>query len=336
MLKILSDAQTVARCERLFIRRFRPFWDRKVPVKIGHQGASFAAQAAWSERLGIWMAVREEQGRYGHIFGTTRPSPGGSVSIACEINFPQNGVDRRIGAAFARDDSGRIYVIHRGKIGGGQKGIGKNLFEKRYRGVWADLDEDGPLIMVAVVGEVGSPRFPRQVAQFVRKVTIIKDAVSTSASAQTAMPLDDRRFLEELTGERYEDMRPDLSRACDHALIVRDLAAALKGLGYRTGNDSHEDLFALNGGNRAATVFHINADTRRRKIHEGITRLFFSSLSRRGPCRLVLVVPEPPEALLRTRLQGLNIETLTYDWQDEVAVFAGLEALMYPAKGKRE
>ena len=329
MLKIIQDEGTISRCQRLFIRRFKPFLDEKIPVKVGHQGASFTAKVSWSERLGIWtVAPKGEENRYGHLFGLGRPVPDGQVAIACEINFPAKGVDRKIGAAFARDHQGRIYVVHRGKIGGGQKGIGKTLFEKRYRGVWTDLEDNGSTVTVAVVGDLHSTRFPRQVAHFVQKVVKIKEGAVLAASSQTAMPLDTWQFSEELTGDRYEDCRQDLARECDQGLIIRDLAAALRKLGFKAGNDAYRDLFALDKAGGTIAVFQVVPDVRPKKVHEGVTRLFFSSLSLRKPCRLILAVPAPLEAVLQAKLQSLNIETLSYSWTDELALFPALDVMM--------
>jgi len=91
-------------------------------VKVGHQGASFKAKVAWSNRLGIWMvSPKNGEKRFWHIFGIGKPIAASHIPIACEINFPASGIDRKIGAAFACDHAGGIYVIHRGKIGGGRK-----------------------------------------------------------------------------------------------------------------------------------------------------------------------------------------------------------------------
>jgi len=331
MLKIIKDEGLIARCQKQFIRRFKPFMDERIPVKIGHQGASFKAKVTWSGRLGIWMvSPKSEENRYWHVFGISQPSLASQVPIACEINFPSKGIDRKIGAAFAQDHGGRVFVVHRGKIGGSQKGIGKTLFENRYRGVWIDVEDDGITLSMAVVGALNSPRFPRQVAQFVHKIVKIKEAAAAAASSQTAMPLDSWQYTEELSGERYEDHRQDLSLQCDHGLIVRDLAAALKHLGLKAANDTYRDLFALDSENRTSAIFQVNTDMRLKKVHEGVTRLFFSGLSLRKPCRLILAIPEPLDGALQARLKGLNIETLIYLWEDEQAVFPNLERLMAP------
>ena len=329
MLKIIHEEEAVARYRKQFVRKLRSRLNEKIPVKVGHQGASFPARVNYSGDLDIWMgASKSGENRHGHVFGTNRPAPSDHVSIVCEINFPASGIDRKIGAAFARDPGGKIFAVHRGRIGGGQRGIGKSLFSSRYRGVWAEMDEEGQTVAVAVIGELGSPRFPRQVAQFVHKVARIKEAAAAAASPQTAMPLEAWGYAAELTGERYEDMRQDLSRECDHGLIVRDLAAALKALGLRAGNDSYRDLFAVDGQNRPTVIFQVNTESRTKRIQEGVTRLFFSSLSYRQPCRLILVLPEPLEEALAMRLRGLNIAVLIYEWDNQQAAFPDLERLI--------
>ncbi len=41
-----------------------------------------------------------------------------------------------IAGALAKDESGRLHVLHNGKIGGAKKGVGKALFEAKWKGGW--------------------------------------------------------------------------------------------------------------------------------------------------------------------------------------------------------
>ncbi|HVY45488.1 MAG TPA: hypothetical protein VHB21_06390 [Minicystis sp.] len=67
--------------------------------------------------------------------------------------------------------------MHRGRIGGGQKGVGAELFWSRFRGGAAmrEPDREEPS-RVVVVGKVGAPDFVRDVAGFVHEVGRIKAA----------------------------------------------------------------------------------------------------------------------------------------------------------------
>ena len=58
-----------------------------------------------------------------NAFGTERPYPGAGLDIACEINFPYEGINRRVAGVFAEDANGTVYVMHRGLIGGSKVGI---------------------------------------------------------------------------------------------------------------------------------------------------------------------------------------------------------------------
>lgn len=95
------------------------------------------------------------------------------IPITCEINFPVNGINRRIGGAFLTDSTGDIFVAHRGKIGGGKKGIGKSLFEDQYRGRWEIVEDNGFETEVALISALKLPRFVNQVRQLVFEVNRI-------------------------------------------------------------------------------------------------------------------------------------------------------------------
>ena len=54
-------------------------------------------------------------------------------NIVVEINIPVIP-DGRVGGVFVRQTStGKIYLMHHGKIGGGRKGIGKTAFLNGFR-----------------------------------------------------------------------------------------------------------------------------------------------------------------------------------------------------------
>jgi len=82
-------------------------------------------------------------------------------------------IDRKTGGAFAEDHWGNVFVIHRGKIGGGKKGVGKSLFEQNYRGVWSLMEDGNSISEVAVIGNLKSGRFAPQAAQFVKKIEMM-------------------------------------------------------------------------------------------------------------------------------------------------------------------
>jgi len=328
MLKIIQDEAAIRKYQRQFIRSFKPFVDEKITVHLGHPGASTEAKVLWSSRLGIWLYPgKTEEGRYWNAFGIGKPKIRAHIPITCEINFPMSGIDRRIGGALAKDRKGRIFVVHRGRIGGGKKGIGKSLFADHYRGVWEIMEDGEEETTVALIGALNSPRLVRQVAQYIYKIDRIKETAS-KRSSQMEMKFEAITFRETLVGERYCDLEKDKDSECDHGLVVKDLADCLRHRGMKVGNDGFHDLFLANTVGEMTTVFQIKTHCTPLSLHAGAAQLLLNSLRCTPPPRLMLVIPEKPDSALEGKLKNLNIDILPYTWDNDQAQFPGLQALL--------
>ena len=331
MLKVVEDESAVRRHQRQFIRVLRPLAEETIPVKLGHPGASVRARVSWSGRLGIWFLSRKIGAlRYWHAFGIGRPEGGANIPITCEINFPLCGIDRRTGGAFAEDPAGQVFVVHRGKLGGGRKGIGKSLFENHYRGVWRVMDDGGTATPVALVGALHSPRFARQVAQFVRKIEWIKREAA-ARSSQVEIGFGEPGFREETIGAPCGEPERDMGAECDRGLVIRDLADTLRGRDLRAGNDKLRDLIAADRNGRILALFEVGTEMTLSGLHAGAARLLLNAPDLPGSPRLVLAVPREPEKELREQLARLKIDLLTYGWEGDRAVFPGLQRLLFSA-----
>jgi len=328
MLKVLDEESAIKRYRRQFIKCFKPFIDEKIPVNLGHPGATVKAKVMWSERLGIWMVHEKMSGnRYGHAFGAEKPTGSSHIPITCEINFPAKGIDRRIGGALAEDRSGRIYVIHRGRIGGGKKGVGKALFDDHYRGVWAIMEDGSAETTVALIGVLSSPRFARQVSQFVHKVDRMKNLFS-SRTSQLEMSFDELHFREELIGASYKGPLTDPASMCDHGLIVKDLHDALSRRGFKAGNDPERDLLIVNARQEITAVFEVTTDASIPIIQSAAARLLLANTDLPKQPRLILAVPEAIDETLHRKLKKLGVDVLAYNWKNDQAVFPGLPVLI--------
>lgn len=266
MLKVIAEQRTIKKHTGQFNKKFKPFIDEEIKVKLGHQGASFPAKVSWLSSLGIWKFSRAvKEVRYWNAFGVAKPGTSGVLSIASEINFPWDQIDRKTGGAFAQDSWDNIFVVHRGKIGGGRKGVGKSLFEQNYRGVWSFMEDGDSISQVAVIGNLASNRFALQVAQFVKKIEIMK--LSAAESTQTEMDFSEITFREDLIGSERPLPEDEIISACDHDLIVSELAILLKQQKIKIGNDTESELFAVNPSeNRISHIFEIVTDTKEKSI----------------------------------------------------------------------
>ena len=324
MLKVIEDEKLIARYARQFAGAFRPFMDEKIRVMLGHQGASFSAKVSWSKRLGIWIYSHSAKNiRYWNAFGLGKPQASGHLPITAEINFPRVGIDRKTGGAFARDAWNHIYVIHRGKIGGGKKGIGKTLFEENYRGNWAWMEDGDSLAEVAVIGALQSPRFALQAAQFVRKIEKLKSAASFSS--QTSLNFSEAAFHEELVGSLPSLSPNNIADACDHDLIIHQLAALLCRWKFKVANDTNVELFVTQPASDGLShMIAVCADTREKTVMAVAAKLLLQKSVQAGHSSPILLLPEDKVEQYVRPMRRLHIDVLSFRVEGEKIFFPDL------------
>jgi len=329
MLKVIADQRAIKKYAGLFNKKFKPFIDEAIKVKLGHQGAGFSAKVLWSEELGIWkFSQTVKEVRYWNAFGVGKPGTSSVLSIASEINFPWVQIDRKMGGAFAEDHWGNVFVIHRGKIGGGKKGVGKSLFEHNYRGVWSNMEDGNSVSLVAVIGNLASGRFALQAAQFVKKIEMMK--LSAAESAQTEMDFSEITFREDLIGSETLLPEDDIVYACDHDLVVSDLAAQLQRRKIKIGNDTENELFAVDTSeNRISHIFEIVTDAKEKSVLAATAKLLLQTSAAAVNPIPVLIMPEDKVNSYAKELQRINISILGFRWQEEKAIFSGLEKIKF-------
>ena len=323
MFKILDDEFNIGKTCQRFVTEFQQSGGEKINVRVGYHGGHVECKISWYGELGIWMHSEIIPGdRLWNAFGIGRPVGGENVSIICEINFPLKGIDRQVAGAFVTDNVGSVLVVHRGKIGGGRKGIGKTLFQDNYRGQWISVEDGDVGTDVALVGALNSPRFTRQVSQFVHEVGRIKSLVlADRPPAHIAHQA--QGFRDEFAGRKRYTIGKQVEAQCDHGLIVGGLACILSSRGLKVGND-RRDLYIVGSTGNITTIFEIKTDTSTTSLYTALGQLMLYSVDLPVRPRLVLVVPQRVEEILEARLNKLGIELLTYEWSGDKAVFAGL------------
>jgi len=79
-----------------------------------------------------------------------------------EINSPLIGIDRRVGAVFAKDAAGKVALIHRGRIGGGREKVGKSglleLVDSAHLVRFEDGDRESEGILIGRIDALTSSR----------------------------------------------------------------------------------------------------------------------------------------------------------------------------------
>ena len=182
MLNTLQNENEIENAQKKLESELKGIADEKITVRIGNQGGSQKADVFYSKKYDLWFYLGDEKGdgekkRYWNVFGIKRPNENSNVSPVVQINPPLKRIYRRVAGVFAKDDKSDIFLLHRGIIGGGRKGIGKKTFCKHYNGEKSDLQDGDKLIEILLIGCITSPNFPEKLKNFVGEVDRIKKDV---------------------------------------------------------------------------------------------------------------------------------------------------------------
>jgi hypothetical protein len=152
---------------------------------VGFPSGSWRVDVHWHGSVGIWGAFGRQQlgqerkplGRFWNSFGVADPNQHSSLSITVEINPPHEGENPRTAGVFLRDELGRLYVGHDGRVGGGRPGIGPRAFREFCQDLpWQEIaTPKGRLRDVVVFGPFQDPALLLDgLARYVRTVALFK------------------------------------------------------------------------------------------------------------------------------------------------------------------
>ena len=160
---------------------------------VGFQGGKFEVANLHADGS-IWCVLdkltNELTPRFWNAFGLAdKLKIYGSNAIVVEINVPLSGISSRVGGAFAVNESGELWLLHRGKVGGGKDGIGKDAFLRHSKlPLVSAVSKDGKAGEFIPVGHIASPTFASDVGRFVRSVAEFKKSVADDAISSLPDP----------------------------------------------------------------------------------------------------------------------------------------------------
>jgi hypothetical protein len=294
--------------------------------QVGYRGGYEEETIYWHSRHGFWCLFDPEIAKthYWCCFGTMDPADVRMVSITCQTNSPFEGTDRRTGGVFVRDDSGRVYLAHSGKIGGGRPGIGKQAFREFYgqKGVETVEWPDGRKSSVIVIGRIDGKYLLADVVGFVRQVQHFK-ALATRGRLATRREQLRHDFSPEFEGSRRSyTPSGEVEARCDHGAVVNRLYDELTSAGHKAAN-SRPDLYILKRGN-VTHLFEVKTDTSTTSLYQGIGQLMLHGAAMNPIPKRILMLPDHPKETTRKALRCLGIAVLVFEWDAGQAIFPGL------------
>ena len=176
MPAVITAPEKLAAAQALFAETLMAALPQKAACTVSGAGGGFETEVAYSPELDLWYAMQPQGKKCWNGFGIGQPAAGKKVSIAAEINFPAEGLNRAVSGVFAEDGDGGIWVLHRGKIRGG-----KALFFQYYQGETLTADDGGKPDTFALIGSLNDAAFPAKLAAFVHQILAIKAAAKHAA-----------------------------------------------------------------------------------------------------------------------------------------------------------
>ena len=171
MPAVITAPEKLAAAQALFAEILLAALPKKAACTVSGAGGGFEAEVSYSPELDLWYAMQPQSKKCWNGFGIGQPVAGKKVSIAAEINFPTEGLNRAVSGVFAEDGDGGVWVLHRGKIRGG-----KELFFRHFGGETLMADDGGKEKTFALVGRLDDADFAAKLAAFVKEILRIKAA----------------------------------------------------------------------------------------------------------------------------------------------------------------
>lgn len=326
MITIISDKKEIENCHKQFHKVLDKFFNEKIDCLVGYHGGSDKATVKYSDKLNIWISSGELQNRFWNGFGINRPTENKNNSLIGEVNFPYEKIDRRIAGAFGIEENGKILVLHRGKIGGGKKGIGKHFFKDNFRGDFVNAIDGNRETEFCLIGELKSIHFPNQVANFIKEINRVKHIANDEKEINFEY-LNKFNFTNEQSG-MYKTQQAG-TRTIDrtHGIIVNTLAKELENRKFKIANDKYRDLFIYSQ-SEITTLFEIKTSSTTQNLYTAVGQLLIYSIPINNNVKKIAVLPDKLNEPVEKRFNEFGIEILYFDWVNDVPTFIGLDKLL--------
>jgi len=181
MLKIVTEAKEIKKYQQLMESFFHKRLSSTGEYKIGFPSGSWVAHVYYNNEIWYSTYLIDKKRNWNGFGVSSELSKNGSISIVVEINTPLKGINRSVSGFFAIEESTqKVFLMHRGRVGGGRKGVGKNSFLQWYsqNSIPVKDSDDGDHRAIKI-GEISSEGFIVDLAVFVKAVWQFKQYVTS-------------------------------------------------------------------------------------------------------------------------------------------------------------
>jgi hypothetical protein len=292
---------------------------------IGFQGGNIYARVYAAGRGELWVAFRGPTKihgvrRYWNVFGVYQPDrPAQSITV--EINIPTE-TNARVAGFFAEDtETGELFLMHSGRVGGGRPGIGKSAFLVRSKAKLIEVSgKDGGLRSGIVIGKLKDPDLADRIWRFVRSVQVFKDQAGDIQTPEFKEQIEEfNRYNKEFAGMKRGVRGGAFEYISYHGDIVQKLyeeRTARLFPGEKVLNSNLIDLYVKRNG-VLSEIYEIKTGVGRQMLYTAIGQMVTHAASGGGQVAKYLVVPaeETIPTDLRQAIAVLGIQVRRFRLQ---------------------
>lgn len=328
MFSLLEARQEVAKAQRKLEATFRRDFPKRAVKNIGYPGGTTFDANVFSDGR-YWFWSRDHNGsdvqnpRRLNWFGLFDEE--GGLQITVEINTAYEGRNDQVAGFFARDnDTGTVYLMHSGRVGGGTKGVSKSALL-----AWSDqpqievVDASGGVRDGVLVMPIDGSAASRSGIRYIDTIARFKQAVK-SGEIDSREFKRKRRELEDFYAEARGRRKGRRSSKIDYLSRHGEVVDAL--CDWRTSSPMPKQFRIVKNvlidlgvavGEGLVEVFEVKTSTTRSDIYSAIGQLMVHGASE--DCRRVMVLP-CTEAIaddISEALERLGIELLRFKLDEE-------------------
>lgn len=323
MFSLLESKEEIAKAQRKLESTIRRDLDSKAVKNIGYPGGRiFEAEVNTDRQYWFWSRDHGGAGKANprrlNWFGLFRDDA--DLQISVEINTPYKGRNEQIAGSFARDsDTGAIYLMHSGRVGGSKKGVGKSAFL-----AWSDerltevVDSSGGIRGGVLVMPIEGKAATRSAIRYTDTVARFKQAVRAGETDTPQFRHKEklyRDFYSEPRGRRTGKRSGEIDYVSRHGDVLDALEVWRSSRPIENGARQVKNvLFDLGVavGPELVEIYEIKTSTARSHVYTALGQLMVHGTAQK--CRRVIVLPhdEPIARDLMEALKRLGIELLTF------------------------
>lgn len=323
MFTLIESKDETAKAQRKLEATIHRDFKRKVVKNIGYPGGTdFNATVFTDGAHWYWAADLNNDDtpnpRRLNWFGLFKED--GDLQISVEVNTAYEGRNDLVAGFFARDnDTGTVYLLHSGRVGGGTKGVGKSAFL-----AWSDqrpievADSSGGIREGVLVMPVEGISASRSAVRYVETIARFKQAVragdmETKEFQRKKKELED--FYSEARGRRKGRRSSEIDYLSRHGDVVDALYSWRTNRPLPSGGRIVKNVLIDMGiaiAHDLVEVFEVKTSTGRSDVYGAIGQLMVHGAT--ADCRRVIVLPDKESIApdLRDALQRLGIELVKF------------------------